>query len=101
MKFGKPIISRTLTYETNIETAIKIAYLAFDSTRVNAIDVDFPIDIVISGKNSFEIREYRLSQDEMSEISAWWQEKLRGAVEEIPSDWVSRILEEKKFAKAK
>ena len=34
-------------------------------------------------------------------VAGWWQEKLRNAVEEMPSGWLSKILEDKKYAKAK
>ena len=100
-KFGKPIIGRTLTYDTDLETAIKIAYLAFDSTRVNAIDVDFPIDIVIMKHKSYEIQEYRLSLHDMFDISKWWQERLRESVQQLPSDWITELLNDKKLKEVK
>ena len=100
-KFGKPIIGRTLTYDTDLETALKIAYLAFDSTRVNAIDVDFPIDIVIMKHSSFTIEEYRLTMRDMLDISKWWQDRLIESVQELPSDWITELLAEKKLKEVK
>ena len=99
-KFGKPIIARTLTYDTNLETAAKIAYLAFDSTRINAIDVDFPIDIVIMKDKSYEIQEYRLTMRDMLDISKWWQERLRKSVQELSSEWTTELLYENESKKS-
>jgi len=100
-KFGKPIIGRTLTYDTDLETAIKIAYLAFDSTRVNAIDVDFPIDIVIMKDKSYKIQEYRLTMRDMLDISKWWQESLIKSVQDLPSDWITELLNNNKLKEVK
>ena len=45
--YGKPVLDRTLKYEDSLQFALKVGTLAFDSTRISAADVDFPIDIVI------------------------------------------------------
>ena len=51
--FGKPILRRVLTYQSSLINALKLSFLAFDSTRVAANDVDYPIDVVYYKKNSF------------------------------------------------
>ena len=94
-KYGKPIIKRTLTYDTSLDTALKIAYLAFDSSRINAIDVDFPIDIIVYRTNSFCIEQYRFNENELADISKWWQDSLRRSAEEMPAQWVEKVLDGK------
>ena len=91
-KYGKPIIKRTLTYDTSLDTALRIAYLAFDSSRINAIDVDFPIDIMVYKTNSFHLEQYSFSENELASISEWWQERLRKSAEELPAEWVKKVL---------
>lgn len=91
-KYGKPIIKRTLTYDTSLDVALRIAYLAFDSSRINAIDVDFPIDIIVYRSNSFSLEQYRFNENELADISEWWQERLRKSAEEMPAEWVKKIL---------
>ncbi len=91
-KYGKPIIKRTLTYDTSLDVALRIAYLAFDSSRINAIDVDFPIDLIIYRNNSFSLEQYRFNENELADISDWWQERLRKSAEEMPAEWVRKIL---------
>ena len=91
-KYGKPIIKRTLTYDTSLDVGLRIAYLAFDSSRINAIDVDFPIDLIIYRNNSFSLEQYRFNENELADISEWWQERLRKSAEEMPAEWVRKIL---------
>ncbi|MFI5323508.1 MAG: peptidase [Thermodesulfobacteriota bacterium] len=86
--YGKPIMDRALSYELNMETALKIGYLAFDATRTSATDVDFPIDVVLYRADSYEIVERRYERAELIQISDWWQKRLREAIRELPHDWV-------------
>ena len=92
--YGKPILDRTLTYLDSMKHAFKVGCLAFDSTRISAADVDFPIDVVLYAPDTFRIVEHRYEKEDLLEISMWWQENLRGAVRGLPSDWL-----EKAFAK--
>src|SRR5439155_17662448 len=45
--YGKPILDRTLKFSDPIRFALKVGCLAFDSTRISAVNVDFPIDVII------------------------------------------------------
>ena len=47
--YGKPVLDRALKYQDSLGFALKVGCLAFDSTRISAADVDFPIDVVIYG----------------------------------------------------
>jgi putative proteasome-type protease len=86
--FGKPILERSLTHADGMRYAFKLGILAFDATRLCAADVDFPIDVLIYKRGSYEIVEHRYARDELAQISRWWQERLRRAVDELPSEWV-------------
>lgn len=86
--YGKPIMDRALSYELNMETALKIGYLAFDATRTSAIDVDFPIDVVLYRADTYDIVEHRYERAELIRISEWWQKTIREAIRELPHDWV-------------
>jgi putative proteasome-type protease len=39
--------------------ALKVGCLAFDSTRVSAAGVDFPIDVVLYKSGSYRVIEHR------------------------------------------
>lgn len=92
-KYGKPIIKRTLTHDTSMETALRIAYLAFDSSRINATDVDFPIDVIVCRAGSFSVEQYGFVENELADISDWWQESLRRSAEELPAEWVKKVFD--------
>ncbi len=84
--YGKPILDRTLTYGDSMRHAFKAGCLAFDSTRISAADVDFPIDAVLYAPNTFRIVEHRFQKDDLAEISNWWQEHLRTTMRNLPAE---------------
>lgn len=86
--YGKPIMDRALSYELNMEMALKIGYLAFDATRASAIDVDYPIDVVLYKADTYRIVEQRYERDQLIEISKWWQNVLREGIRELPHEWM-------------
>jgi len=86
--YGKPILERSLTRGDSILYAFKVGILAFDATRLCAADVDFPIDVLLYTRNTFELIEHRYDRDDLHEISNWWQERMRRSVRELPSEWI-------------
>jgi len=85
---GKAILNRALTNESPMSLALKAGFLSFDSTRVSANDVDFPIDVVLYQKNSFEMVEHRYTKKDLEVISEAWDEELKTALQQIPDDWM-------------
>ena len=92
--YGKPILDRTLKYSDSMQFALKVGCLAFDSTRISAANVDFPIDVVVYKRDSFEIIEHRYEKKDLLEISNWWQERLRESVRLLPSQWIGAVFPE-------
>ncbi len=90
--FGKPILERSLTHSDSIQYAFKVGLLAFDATRLCAADVDFPMDVLLYAKGSFELVEHRFNQDDVREISQWWQERMRRSVQDLPSKWIDQAF---------
>src|SRR5437016_2242821 len=86
--FGKPILERSLNREASMLYAFKVGLLAFDATRLCAADVDFPMDVLLYAKGSYEIVERRYQQDDIRAISDWWQERMRQSVHDLPSKWI-------------
>src|ERR1043166_3864025 len=86
--YGKPILDRTLKYHDPMRFALKVGCLAFDSTRISAAGVDFPIDIVLYTRGSFRIIEHRYEKEALLDVSSWWQDRLRRSVNELPSQWI-------------
>ena len=92
--YGKPLIDRTLRVEDSMRHAFKVACLSFDSTRISAADVGFPIDIVLYRKNSFRIIERRFRKQDLEQLSRWWEERIRHAIDELPGEMLDRAYDE-------
>ncbi len=90
--YGKPILDRTLKFEDSMRFAFKVGCLAFDSTRISAADVDFPIDVVLYVKNSGKLVEHRYGREDLEQLSTWWQERLRAAIDALPAQWVEQAF---------
>jgi len=90
--YGKPILDRTLKFTDPISFALKVGCLAFDSTRISAANVDFPIDVIIYDAEQQAILEHRYEKKDLVEISNWWQERLRQSVIELPCLWQTAVL---------
>jgi putative proteasome-type protease len=92
--YGKPVLDRTLQYGDALRFALKVGCLAFDSTRISAADVDFPIDVVIYFGESGRLYQRRFEQEDLLEISEGWQERLRTSVSNLPSAWLDTFFAE-------
>jgi putative proteasome-type protease len=92
--YGKPILNRTISYDTSIETALKAGILSFDSTRVSANDVDFPIDVVLYKPNTYQLISHRYTQTDLSSVSESWDKSLHEALNQVPEHWMSNFLNE-------
>ncbi len=90
---GKGILNRIIKPDTSMRQALKAGYLSFDSVRVSANDVDFPIDMVTYVKNSFKMKEQRYEQHELKQVSADWNEKLKHYLDEMPDDWMEKMFQ--------
>jgi putative proteasome-type protease len=89
--FGKPILERSLAYKDPLFYAFKLGILAFDATRLCAADVDFPIDLLLYTRGTFEMVEHRYQREDLQHISNWWQQRMRSAVAELPSEWIEKV----------
>jgi putative proteasome-type protease len=91
--YGKPVLDRTLKYEDTMPFALTVGCLAFDSTRISASDVDFPLDVVLYRRDSHELIEHRYQKDDLLAMSEWWQDRLRNSVRHMPTDWIDPLVQ--------
>ncbi len=91
--YGKPVLDRTLTYEDSMAFAVKVGFLAFDSTRISAADCNFPIDVALFRTGSNKIAEHRYERKDVSQITDWWQDRLRQSVNDLPAEWIDTVFE--------
>lgn len=90
--YGKPILNRTLHFQSSIPFALKTGFLSFDSTRVSAYDVGYPIDVVIYDPESREMIEKRFHEEDLEKIGKIWAEELSRVIQTIPDDWINKLL---------
>jgi putative proteasome-type protease len=86
-KYGKPILDRALTYDTDLDEGVKIALISFSSTMRSNLAVGLPIDMVKAraGQCRAELI-YRIDDHDeyYRELNDRWSEALRAAQASIP-----------------
>ena len=90
--YGKPILDRTLQFNDSLEFAVKVGVLAFDSTRISAANVDFPIDVVVLNRCAGLLHQHRLEKGDLLDMSNLWQDQLRTSVNHLSSEWLQEIF---------
>lgn len=83
--YGKTFLDRTLSYDTPMATVVKIAYLSFDSTRVSAVDVGYPLDLLTYIQDE-KWRHELYTYDDLAPLNLWWNEHLRDLIAELPDE---------------
>ena len=86
-KYGRPILDRTLAFDTPIDEAVKIGLLSFDSTMKSNLGVARPVDVaVLPRERSLAPIGRRVDDDPyFDEITRRWAELLREATLSIPN----------------
>ncbi|MBX9797141.1 peptidase [Sphingomonas sp.] len=86
-KYGKPILDRSLRYDTPLSEALKVALISFDSAMRSNLAIGLPIDMVAArdGMCSAEI-ERRIDEDDayFHDLSSRWSVALAHARAAIP-----------------
>jgi putative proteasome-type protease len=90
--YGKPILFRNIKPTTSLQECLKLGFLAFDSTRVSANDVDFPIDVILYENSSYNLVQHRYEKQDLEYISYQWNALLSASVQKLPTDWMEPIF---------
>ena len=86
-KYGKPILDRSVRYDTNVNHAAQALMLSFDSTLHSNLSVGMPIDFVIYENDSLMLpKGRRIEEDDeyFKTISRQWSAALRNTLIELP-----------------
>ncbi len=90
-KYGKPILDRTLTFDTPLEDAAKCALLSIDSTMKSNISVGPPINMIMYETDSLLIRHrlrLPLGDPYLAKVRKYWEAALKKAFDHMPPlDW--------------
>jgi putative proteasome-type protease len=90
--YGRPILDRSVKYESEIKYTLKSAFLSFDATRISSNDVDYPIDIILYLNDSYQIIEHRFDKNDLEQISDLWRNKIEKGLNEMPDDWMAQLF---------
>jgi putative proteasome-type protease len=90
--YGKPILDRCLKYESSMEFALKVGFLAFSATKLSATDVDYPLDVVLMKKDGFYIVSQRYSYEDLYKYADKWTELISESVREMPDEWTKSVF---------
>ncbi|RAK57554.1 peptidase [Phenylobacterium deserti] len=86
-KYGKPILDRALTFDTDVYEAVKIGLISFSSTMRSNLAVGLPIDLLIarSGQATAEL-VHRIDETDpyYHDLNERWSTALRAAQASIP-----------------
>jgi putative proteasome-type protease len=89
-KYGKPILVRALSYESDLADGVKLALLSMDSTLKSNLSVGMPIDLAIIREGSQKVNARRIADEDpyFESIADSWSKALRNAYQAIPDpDW--------------
>ena len=82
-RYGKPILDRLWRYDRSMQDALRIGLIAFNETKTSAANVDFPADVVLYRPNTFEIKESRLTAEELAPLDRIWNEAVEAAASQM------------------
>jgi putative proteasome-type protease len=86
-KYGKPVLDRAITYDSDLYDALKIGLVSVDSTMRSNLSVGLPIDIIIARRDALVAElNYRIEPGEpyFHDLRERWSAALRAAHAGIP-----------------
>jgi putative proteasome-type protease len=86
-KYGKPVLDRGISFDTDIYDALKLGLISMDSTMRSNLGVGLPIDILVVRRDSCSSEvNYRIEQGEpyFQDLRERWSGALRAAHMAIP-----------------
>ena len=87
-KYGKPILDRAVTYDTDIYDALKIGLISMDSTMRSNLSVGLPIDIALLRRDALKTEvATRIGSNDpyFRDLRERWSKALREAHMAIPT----------------
>lgn len=86
-KYGKPILDRAVTYETQLYDALKVGLISMDSTMRSNLGVGLPIDVMVMRADALQpelIHRIEAGEPYFHDLRERWSAALRAAHMAIP-----------------
>ena len=104
-KYGKPILDRSVKYDTPLSDAVKAALLSFDSTMRSNLAVGLPIDVMVIPRATAPAAIHtRIDEDNayFRDLNERWSRALREAQHAIPTPpFLDKTQGELEFGRAR
>ncbi len=87
-KYGKPVLDRAVTYETELNDALKLALISMDSTLKSNLGVGMPIDMMVACRDTCDTElntRIELGDEYFHDLRERWSSALRAAHAAIPA----------------
>tara|TARA_R110002167_G_scaffold341310_1_gene549522 strand:- start:1340 stop:2089 length:750 start_codon:yes stop_codon:yes gene_type:complete len=87
-KYGKPILDRTISTETTLDTAAKLSLLSFDATIRSNLSVDGPIDLIRYRAGSLtadNVSKYRKDAPYWVSLREGYSDGLMAVIDGLPN----------------
>jgi putative proteasome-type protease len=91
IKYGKPILTRTMRYDTSLTEATKIGLIAVDSVMRSNVAVGPPLDLIVMRRDALTGYQRRIEDNDpyFEDLSRRWNEALNAAHRAVPApDWM-------------
>ncbi|WP_137044058.1 peptidase [Pseudolabrys sp. FHR47] len=86
-KYGKPVLDRAISFDTDVYDALKIGLISMDSTMRSNLGVGLPIDLMVARRDELNAEvNYRIEPGEpyFQDLREQWSGALRAAHIAIP-----------------
>jgi putative proteasome-type protease len=86
-KYGKPILDRAVTYQTQLYDALKVALISMDSTMRSNLGVGLPIDVLVMRADALKpelVHRIEAGEPYFHDLRERWSAALRAAHMAIP-----------------
>ncbi|RDV05314.1 peptidase [Undibacter mobilis] len=86
-KYGKPVLDRAISFDTDVYDALKIGLISMDSTMRSNLGVGLPIDLMVARRDELTAEvNYRIEPGEpyFQDLREQWSSALRAAHIAIP-----------------
>ncbi len=93
-KYGKPILDRSISYDSDLSDAVRAMLVSFDSTIRSNLSVGFPIDLMVYRNDTFSIPQGVRIDDKdpyMLSIRNQWSDGLKSILQQFdapPEDYL-------------
>jgi putative proteasome-type protease len=87
-KYGKPILDRTLSFESDLDAIAKYAILSIDSTMRSNLSVGPPIDMIMYRADSYKIEhraQFYAGDPYLLTMRKHWEKALKEAAATMPN----------------